>query len=254
MWTADHAPRGVVIALGCLLLAAAPVSAQVTTDMLAAAADHPGNWMTYSGQYDGQRFSRLTDINRDTVGDLQLGWVRQLDTLGQVQTSPLVVDGVMYVTTPENEVLALDAATGQVFWSYIHPLEEALTLCCGKQSRGLAILGDTLYLATMDAHLVALDAATGERRLGHRRGAAPRRLQHDGGPAGGEQPGHHRHRRRRVRHPRLRGRVRRPYRRTPLAPLHDSGRGRAGERHLGRRLVEDRRRLDLAGSAPSTPI
>ena len=161
MWTAGRAPRGVVNTLGCLLLAAAPVSAQVTTDLLVNAADHPGNWMTYSGQYDSQRFSRLTDINRDTVGDLQLGWVRQLDTLGQVQTSPLVVDGVMYITTPENEVLALDAATGQVFWSYIHPLEEALTLCCGKQSRGLAILDDTLYLATMDAHLVALDAATG---------------------------------------------------------------------------------------------
>ncbi len=143
------------------LLVAAPAGAQVTTDMLVGAAERPGDWVTYSGQYNSQRFSRLGQINQDTVGDLELAWVRQLNTLGQAQTSPLVVDGVMYVTTPENEVLALDAETGQVFWSYIHPLEDVLTLCCGKQSRGVAILGDTLFLATLDAHLVALDAATG---------------------------------------------------------------------------------------------
>jgi len=144
-----------------LLLATAPAEAQVTPDMLIHAEERPGDWMMYSGQYHSQRFSRLTQIDRSTVRGLQLAWVRQLNTLGQVQTSPLVVDGVMYVTTPENEVLALDAATGQVFWSYVHPLEDVLTLCCGKQSRGVAMLGNTLYLATMDARLVALDAATG---------------------------------------------------------------------------------------------
>ncbi len=144
-----------------LLLAAAPAEAQVTNDMLVRADARPGDWTMYSGQYHNQRFSRLTEIDRSTVDGLELAWVRQLDTLGQVQTSPLVVDGVMYVTTPENEVLALDAATGQVFWSYLHPLEDVLTLCCGKQSRGVAMLGNTLYLATMDARLVALDAPTG---------------------------------------------------------------------------------------------
>ena len=151
--------------LACLLLlAAAPAGAQVTSDMLVRAEEHPGDWTMYSGQYNSHRFSRLTQIDRGTVGGLQLAWVRQLETLGQEQTSPLVVDGVMYVTTPENEVLALDAETGQVFWSYVHPLEDVLTLCCGKQSRGVAMLDNTLYLATMDAHLVALDAASGNVR------------------------------------------------------------------------------------------
>ena len=149
--------------LYALLLVAAPVNihAQVTSDMLAGADERPADWMMYSGQYHSQRFSRLTQINQDTVSDLELAWVRQIDTLGQVQTSPLIVDGVMYVTTPENEVLALDADTGQVFWSYVHQLGDVLTLCCGKQNRGVAILDDVVFLATMDARLVALDAATG---------------------------------------------------------------------------------------------
>ena len=154
-----QSPLGLLVCLQ--LLAAAPTEAQVTSDMLVRADERPGDWMMYSGQYHSQRFSRLAQIDRSTVDGLELAWVRQLDTLGQVQTSPLVVDDVMYVTTPENEVLALDAATGQVFWSYVHPLEDVLTLCCGKQSRGVAMLGNTLYLATMDARLVALDAATG---------------------------------------------------------------------------------------------
>ena len=101
------------------------------------------------------------EIDRSNVDRLELAWVRQLPVLGQVQTSPLVVDGIMYLTTPENEVYALDAATGNVFWSYQHDLSETLTLCCSKQSRGVGILGDRLYLTTMDAHLIALDAATG---------------------------------------------------------------------------------------------
>ena len=78
-----------------------------------------------------------------------------------MQTTPLVVDGVMYLTTPENAVYALDAATGNVFWTYQHDVSETLALCCGKQSRGVAVRGDRLYLTTMDAHLIALDAPTG---------------------------------------------------------------------------------------------
>ena len=162
MWIRNETVQSRLGWAGCLLvLAAASTEAQVTSDMLVRADERPGDWMMYSGQYDNQRFSRLTQIDRSTVNELELTWVRQLDTLGQVQTSPLVVGDVMFVTTPENEVLALDAATGLVFWSYVHPLADVLTLCCSKQSRGVAMLGDTLYLATMDARLVALDAATG---------------------------------------------------------------------------------------------
>ena len=151
----------------CILLALAlwpaVARAQVTATQLADADADAANWLMYSGQYHGQRFSRLDEINRETVGRLRLRWVHQIPTLGQVQTSPLVVDGVMYLTTPDNEVHALDAGTGQVYWTYRHQPAETLTLCCGKQSRGVAILGTTLFMATLDAHLVALDATTGNR-------------------------------------------------------------------------------------------
>ncbi len=168
---------------GCLVsMLAATAHAQVTYDTLRRAAERPGDWVMHSGQYDSQRFSRLDQIDRGNVADLRLQWVRQLNTLGQVETSPLVVDEVMYLTTPDNEVLALDATTGRVFWTYQHPVDDTLTLCCSKQNRGVAILGDTLYLATLDAHLVALDAASGnllwdvevaDNRAGYSLTAAP---------------------------------------------------------------------------------
>ena len=134
---------------------------QVSYDRLTQAAQDPDNWLMHSGQYHSQRYSQLDAINRDTVSRLRLTWVHQLPTLGQVQTTPLVVDGVMYATTPDNEVYALDATTGKAFWSYQHDTADTLTLCCSKQNRGVAMLGDRLYLATLDARLIALDAATG---------------------------------------------------------------------------------------------
>lgn len=134
----------------------------VTYDRLVHADDDPANWITYSGQYHAQRFSRLDQINADNANQLQLKWVRQLQTLSAVETTPLVVDGVMYVTMPDDVVLALDARTGLPFWTYHYPLPDQLMLCCGKQNRGAAILGDKLYLGTLDAHLIALDVKTGE--------------------------------------------------------------------------------------------
>ena len=151
-------PLVVVITFGSVLSAQQD---RVGYDQLVRASDDPGNWLMHSGQYHSQRFSSLEQINRANVDGLQLKWVRQLQTLGQVQTTPLVVNGVMYLTTPENEVYALDAETGNVFWTYRHDLSDTLTLCCSKQSRGVGILGDQLYLTTMDAHLIALDSATG---------------------------------------------------------------------------------------------
>ena len=133
----------------------------MTYEQLVRAGDDPANWISYHGQYNAQRYSRLAQIDRSNVDRLELAWVRQLPVLGQVQTTPLVVDGIMYLTTPENEVYAVDAATGNVFWTYRHDLDDTLALCCSKQSRGVGMLGERLYLTTMDAHLIALDAATG---------------------------------------------------------------------------------------------
>lgn len=133
------------------------------TDLLNA-AEQPGQWLSYSGQYSSQRYSRLDQINDANVHDLRVKWVRQLGTLSLVETTPLVVDGVMYATVPPNEVRALDARTGSQYWSYNYPLPDGLCLCCGKINRGVAILGETLYLGTLDAHLVALDSRSGRVR------------------------------------------------------------------------------------------
>lgn len=140
----------------------APSSGGVTYERLVNAADEPGNWLTYSGQYNSQRYSRLDRIDRANAGKLELKWIRQLNTLGDVESSPLVLDGVMYVTQPSDVVTAIDTRSGQTFWTYVHQLPDQLTLCCGKQNRGLGVLGELLYLGTLDAGLVALDSKTGQ--------------------------------------------------------------------------------------------
>ncbi len=141
-----------------------PAHAEVTYERLLNAESEPGNWLTYSGQYSSQRFSRLDEINDTNAKHLEVKWVRQLKTLANVETSPIVVDGIMYVTTADNVLMALDAKTGLPFWTYNYALPSQLTLCCLKQNRGVAILGDTVYMGTLDAHLVAVDAKTGNLR------------------------------------------------------------------------------------------
>lgn len=137
---------------------------RVTYELLRRAADSPENWTTYSGQYSGQRFSRLDQLNASNVKDLRVKWIRQFPTKIPIETTPLVVDGVMYATLPRNEVVALDAETGLRYWHYRYPLSDQLSVCCGLVNRGLGILGETLYMGTLDAHLVALDARSGRER------------------------------------------------------------------------------------------
>ena len=136
----------------------------VTPEELIGARADSGNWLTYSGAYDGRRYSKLSEVNQSTVGKLQLLWMHQIGGTDRFETTPLVVDGVVFVTTPSAGVRALDAETGALLWSYDRGLPPHVSLCCGSANRGLAILGNTLYLATLDAHLVALDARTGKKR------------------------------------------------------------------------------------------
>jgi alcohol dehydrogenase (cytochrome c) len=138
-----------------------PLGSPVTSERLLKASEEPENWLMYSGQYNSQRHSRLTAIDKSNVDQLEMKWVKQLETLADVETTPLVVDGVMYLTQSPSNVFALDASTGSQFWSYEHRLPEKLSLCCGRQNRGVAILGETLFLGTLDAKLIALDAKTG---------------------------------------------------------------------------------------------
>ena len=139
------------------------IDAQVTSQRLAAAASEPQNWLTYSGNYASTRFTPLAQITPANVKNLKLQWVYQSPVAGNWQTTPLVVDGVMYLTQRLNDVVALDAATGRAFWIYRYTPAADRVVCCGANNRGLAILGNTLFMATLDAQLIAIDAKSGRK-------------------------------------------------------------------------------------------
>ena len=150
--------------LQILALATATVSgsfSQVSTDRLLNAENEPSQWMTYSGTYKSQRFSKLDQINRQNVTQLELKWVFQAESLDKFQSTPLVVDGVMYLTEPPNNVVAIDAATGRRFWKYTHNEPTKVNVCCGRVNRGLAIWKNSLFMGTVDGRLLSLDAQTG---------------------------------------------------------------------------------------------
>ena len=138
-----------------------PLLSPVTWERLVNAADEPHNWLMYSGTLSSQRFSRLDQITNKNVAQLELVWAHHIQALDRAETTPLVVDGVMFITESPSNVVAVDAATGRPFWRYEHPLPDDLRLCCGRNNRGVAILGETLYMSTNDAHLVAIDARSG---------------------------------------------------------------------------------------------
>src|SRR5215204_2101845 len=136
----------------------------VVVGVLAAAAIVSGQareWTTYSGDMLGQRHSPLTQITAENVKNLELQWVFQARSLEKFEATPLVVDGVMYTVQPSNDVVAMDAATGRVFWVYPYIPSPLARLCCGRVNRGLAIHENTLYMATIDGRLIAIDAKTG---------------------------------------------------------------------------------------------
>jgi alcohol dehydrogenase (cytochrome c) len=146
----------VTLAAGSLAL-----DAQVTTDRLLRAVDEPENWLTYSGNYAGHRHSPLRQITPANVNNIEMKWIFQDQVFGSWESSPIVVDGVMYLTQRPNDVIALDARTGRIFWIYKYAGASDYKVCCGANNRGLAVLGHTLFMGTLDAHLVAIDARTG---------------------------------------------------------------------------------------------
>src|SRR6187399_1150258 len=135
--------------------------AQVTADRLLRASEEPQNWITHSGGYASQRHSLLTQITPSNVKNLEMKWILPNQVFGAWQSTPLVVDGVMYVTQRPNDVLAVDARTGRVFWQYRYTNSPDARVCCGANNRGLAILGSTLFMGTLDGHLIAIDAVGG---------------------------------------------------------------------------------------------
>jgi alcohol dehydrogenase (cytochrome c) len=134
---------------------------QVTFERLLNSSKEPQNWLTYSGDYAGHRFSALREVNTANASSLVVKWVYQTGATGKFETTPLVVDGVLYATGQDDRAFALDARTGRPIWLYQRQLPTDIRPCCGRVNRGLAILGDKVFLGLLDAHVVALDTKTG---------------------------------------------------------------------------------------------
>ena len=133
----------------------------VTYERLLKADAEPGNWLMYSNTYNSWRFSRLTQINTQNVKNLHVKWLFQGRHQEKFETTPLVIDGIMYLTRPENAIYALDAATGRQLWMYEYRNPPRTFNCCGRVNRGLAVLGNTLFMNTLDMHVIAIDAKSG---------------------------------------------------------------------------------------------
>ena len=151
-----------------LVLVVASVSLQaqqpVTFDRLMRAGQEPQNWLMYSGDTRGQRYSPLRQVTPANVKNLELQWVFQVTSLEKFEATPVVVDGVLYTVQPPNDVMALDAVSGRIFWTFPYAPNPKVRPCCGRVNRGVAILGETLFYGTLDGHVIALDAKTGRAR------------------------------------------------------------------------------------------
>jgi len=156
------------IAFGLLLLTA-QVTWAVPVDQAVTPSGEPAgaNWSVYGGNLFNQRYSSLDQISPSNVAGLKGAWTFHVEgssAATSLETSPVVVDGTMYVTGPQSQVYALDAKTGSQLWRYAPDLSSsvALPLCCGQVNRGVGYGGGKVYVAQLDAKLVALDAKTGQ--------------------------------------------------------------------------------------------
>ena len=142
-----------------------PVLPLVTTQDLLDGLKHPGRWLTYSGDYTGRRHTPLKQITVENVPRLAAQWTFQAEgmVIGRgFESTPLVMDGVLYITGNNNVAWAVDARSGRQIWRYRRPLPPGLTYGAGNPSnRGFAALGDRLFMSTLDGHLLAFDRNTG---------------------------------------------------------------------------------------------
>jgi PQQ-dependent dehydrogenase (methanol/ethanol family) len=135
---------------------------RVTQDLLSASPKDDKHWLHPNGNYAQTRFYPAKQINTSNVSKLRPAFVFQTAVMESMETAPLVVNGVMFLTTSYNHVYAIDAVTGEEYWHYKHQMGPVTTYCCGPNNRGVAAYGDKLYMGTLDAKLVALDAKTGK--------------------------------------------------------------------------------------------
>jgi PQQ-dependent dehydrogenase (methanol/ethanol family) len=133
----------------------------VSQEQLNAAASDENNFLHTNGNYDQTRYFPGKQIDTSNVGKLHPAWIFQTEVKESLETTPIIVNGVMYVTTSFDHVYALNAKTGEEYWHYKHAMGPITTYCCGPNNRGVAVYDDKVYLATLDSKLVALDAKTG---------------------------------------------------------------------------------------------
>jgi PQQ-dependent dehydrogenase (methanol/ethanol family) len=141
--------------------AAGAPATSVSQDMLSGAAKDANNFLHTNGNYDQTRYFPGKAINTSNVGKLHPAWIFQTEVKESMETTPIVVNGVMYVTTSFNHVYAINAKTGEQYWHYKHKMGPVTTYCCGPNNRGVAVHGGKVYMATLDSKLLALDAKTG---------------------------------------------------------------------------------------------
>jgi len=138
-----------------------PKAVNVTQAQLNGAGGQTANWLHTNGDYAQTRYYGGNQINTGNVKNLRPAFVFQTEVVESMETAPIVVDGVMYLTTSYNHIYAIDAVTGKQFWHYKHKMGPVTTFCCGPNNRGVAISGGKVFMGTLDARLVALDAKTG---------------------------------------------------------------------------------------------
>ena len=148
----NHCNNYLSAALLCLYSASACTAVKLTDS---------SDWPLYGRTYDNQRFSPLSQVNSSNVERLRLAWSFSTRKSGSFQTSPIIRDGVMYVTTPYNDIIALRADTGTPLWRYRHALPDQ-TFCCGPANRGPALTADKVYSVTIDSRLIALERGSGK--------------------------------------------------------------------------------------------
>ncbi|MGB5627569.1 MAG: PQQ-dependent dehydrogenase, methanol/ethanol family [Woeseiaceae bacterium] len=137
----------------------------ITAASIINADDTPGEWLSHGRTYSEQRYSPLSEVNQKNVAELGLAWAFDFGVSRGIEATPIVSEGVMYVTSSWNIVSAINAKTGEMIWRFDPRVDKsrAAVMCCDIVNRGAAIWGDKIYTGTIDGRLIAIDAATGEK-------------------------------------------------------------------------------------------
>ncbi len=152
---------GVLTVLLLGVFACGAAAADIDDARLKAAGSDPANWITHGRDLAATRFAPSKQITTENVKSLRPAFIYQTGTAATFQATPLVADGIMYVSAPFSHVMAVNAATGREIWRYEHK-SKAKKLCCGPANRGVALGYGKVYVATVDARLVALDQVSGK--------------------------------------------------------------------------------------------